>query len=85
MKSMLFPERKLVKMLCFYVDRLLIAFMFHMLRDHQSLYCRILHVQDWRWIWGDSPPDLDRPEGFRANMKFRHVMSDIPCSVQKQT
>jgi tRNA-5-taurinomethyluridine 2-sulfurtransferase len=53
-------------------------------RNHEALYCRTLHVKDWKWIWSDSPPpELTNAEGFRARMQFRHVMPATPCTVQK--
>ncbi|KAG1890835.1 tRNA-specific 2-thiouridylase [Suillus subluteus] len=51
-------------------------------RDHPALYAQSLTIRDWTWIWADSPPiELMHPGGLKARMKFRHVMSDIGCSV----
>ncbi|KAG2146213.1 tRNA-specific 2-thiouridylase [Suillus clintonianus] len=50
--------------------------------DHPALYAQSLTVRDWTWIWADSPPkELVNPGGLKAGIKFRHVMSDIGCSV----
>lgn len=50
--------------------------------DHSALYAQSLIIHDWAWIWADSPPiELMHPGGLKARMKFRHVMSDIGCSV----
>ncbi|KAG1893283.1 tRNA-specific 2-thiouridylase [Suillus fuscotomentosus] len=50
--------------------------------DHSALYAQSLTIRDWTWIWADSPPiELMRPGGLKARIKFRHVMSDIGCSV----
>ena len=47
---------------------------------HPDLYSNIVLVQDFRWIWSDSPPaELYAPAGFRALAKIRHRMEPSPC------
>jgi hypothetical protein len=54
-------------------------------RDHEALYSRAISCTDWNWIWRNEPPrELDRPEGMRARTQFRHVMSDVGCTVMKE-
>lgn len=51
-------------------------------RDHPALYAKSLIIRDWKWIWADNPPvELTHPGGLKARMKFRHVMSDVGCTV----
>ncbi|KAF8651508.1 hypothetical protein AX16_004720 [Volvariella volvacea WC 439] len=50
--------------------------------DNPALYCNELHLAHFSWIWADNPPaDIDRPEGFKAQVKFRHRMSPIGCTI----
>jgi len=52
--------------------------------QHPSLFKKQIIARDWHWIWEDSPPPgVNEPEGFRAQLQFRHRMLDVPCTVRK--
>ncbi|KAJ3484753.1 hypothetical protein NLI96_g5414 [Meripilus lineatus] len=52
--------------------------------DHPLLYKSRIYAQDWKWIWGDSPPvAIDGVDGFRARVQFRHRMMDVGCIVKR--
>ena len=51
-------------------------------RDHPALYCNAIIVKDSAWIWeNNAPEELDNHTGLRARVKYRHVMSDVGCTV----
>lgn len=53
-------------------------------RDHPALYVESIRVRDFRWIWADDEPrEVSQPSGLEARVKYRHCMSDVPCSVHR--
>ncbi|GLB34533.1 putative tRNA methyl transferase [Lyophyllum shimeji] len=52
--------------------------------NHPLLYCRSFSVQDFAWIWADSPPvGLDSESGYHARLKIRHRMEPVACTVHR--
>ncbi|EPQ57770.1 tRNA 5-methylaminomethyl-2-thiouridylate-methyltransferase [Gloeophyllum trabeum ATCC 11539] len=50
--------------------------------DHPALYSDVMTVKDFEWIWPDSPPlAVFEPDGFRARVKYRYVMEDVPATI----
>lgn len=53
-------------------------------RDHPALYVESIRVRDFRWIWADDEPrEVSQPCGLEARVKYRHCMTDVPCTVHR--
>ena len=53
-------------------------------RDHPALYVESIRVRDFRWIWADDEPwQVSQPCGLKARVKYRHCMTDVPCTVHR--
>ena len=53
-------------------------------RDHPALYVESIRVRDFRWIWADDEPrEIPQPSGLEARVKYRHCMTDVPCTVHR--
>lgn len=53
-------------------------------RDHPALYVESIHVCDFSWIWADDEPrNVSQPFGLEARVKYRHRMTDVPCTVHR--
>ncbi|KAK7693900.1 hypothetical protein QCA50_003473 [Cerrena zonata] len=51
---------------------------------HPALMKKTIFARNWRWIWSDSPPSgIDTSEGSRAQLRFRHCMTDALCTVRR--
>ncbi|KIJ69208.1 hypothetical protein HYDPIDRAFT_185069 [Hydnomerulius pinastri MD-312] len=51
---------------------------------HPALFVRTLRVSDFNWIWANSPPvEISQPSGLKARIKYRHCMTDSPCTVYR--
>ncbi|KIP08740.1 hypothetical protein PHLGIDRAFT_103916 [Phlebiopsis gigantea 11061_1 CR5-6] len=46
------------------------------------LYRNGIVARGWTWLWADSPPPVDRPEGYRAQMQHRYRMDSIDCTIK---
>ncbi|RDB22190.1 tRNA-specific 2-thiouridylase MnmA [Hypsizygus marmoreus] len=52
-------------------------------KDHPSLYSSGIQIQNFAWIWADTPPlPIFTEEGFRARVKHRHRMESVLCTVR---
>ncbi|KAN0077026.1 tRNA-specific 2-thiouridylase [Tylopilus felleus] len=52
--------------------------------DHSALYVESIRVRDFRWIWADGEPwQVYDSSGLEAHVKYRHCMTDIPCTVYR--
>ena len=53
-------------------------------RDHPALFVESIRVRDFRWIWADDEPRaVSLPSGLEARVKYRHCMTDVPCTVHR--
>ncbi|EJD02272.1 tRNA-methyltransferase [Fomitiporia mediterranea MF3/22] len=55
--------------------------------SHPALYSSGVLVRDFHWIWEDEiPRDVDcQQPGLRGRVKIRHRMTDVPCTVRRQS
>ncbi|KAG6376402.1 tRNA-specific 2-thiouridylase [Boletus reticuloceps] len=51
--------------------------------DHPALYVEGIRVRNFHWIWADDEPPEVRPSGLKAHIKYRHCMTDVPCTVHR--
>ncbi|KZS88403.1 5-methylaminomethyl-2-thiouridylate-methyltransferase [Sistotremastrum niveocremeum HHB9708] len=53
--------------------------------NHPSLLFDSIISSDWHWIWHDHHiSQLDSEKGFQATVKFRHMMSAVPCRIKRE-
>ena len=52
-------------------------------RDHPALYVASIRVRDFHWIWADGEPREVSQLGLDARVKYRHCMTDVPCTVYR--
>jgi len=52
--------------------------------DHPALYVDGIRVRDFRWIWADAEPrEVSQPCGLDVRVRYRHRMTDVPCTVHR--
>lgn len=52
------------------------------LSTHPALYSDSMIVDNWKWVWADTPPPgVTTANGMLAQVQFRHRMLDLPCRV----
>ncbi|EIW60203.1 tRNA 5-methylaminomethyl-2-thiouridylate-methyltransferase [Trametes versicolor FP-101664 SS1] len=52
---------------------------------HPALYSDSMIVDNWRWVWADTPPPgVATANGMLAQVQFRHRMLDLPCRVYQR-